>query len=128
VVTVDLTAVWLNLLATDESVSANSRDRAPDYTNTGEIKHLSGGRMRAVTVVGESGVIGFTLTDVTETTVTTLRAWKGQAVRYRDNRGRMFTGVFLQVTPRELADGHGFANKLSDVALSVRFVDAPTGV
>jgi hypothetical protein len=127
--TLTLDKVWLNLLSTGDAVSGNSRDRAPVYENTGDVKQLSGGRLRAATMVGEAGSVSFTLLGVSEATLTTLREWKGETVQYRDSWGRLFNGVFLTVAPQELVtDAYGLLNKLSNVAITMRFVTAPAGV
>ena len=60
---VSLTALFVNLLATGEYVVAQSNSRDGAYTNLGEVKHLSGGRQRGVSAVGEQGTFTFVMVD-----------------------------------------------------------------
>jgi hypothetical protein len=97
-----LTAVWVNLVATGAGVSAQSDDsRAREYVDAGEVRTYGEGRQRAVTSEGERGSFAFTLVDVTEDELTTLRDWKSQLVQVRDHRGRRFYGVYFGVSVAE---------------------------
>ena len=119
-----LTALFINLLSTGSYVTAQSNSRAATYANLGEVKHHSGGRQRAVTAVGEQGTFTFNLIDVPTATVDTLREWKGQAVQVRDDRGRIFTGVYFDTPTAEVPDRKTSYN----VAISLRTVTAVEGV
>jgi len=100
--TLTLTAVWVNLVASGAGVSAQSDDsRAREYADAGEVRTYGEGRQRAVTAEGERGSFGFTLVDVTEDEITTLRDWKSQLVQVRDHRGRKFYGVYFSLSVSE---------------------------
>jgi len=122
--TLTLTKVWINLLATGVGISAQSKDRTPAYRKVVEVKHLAGGRQRAISIDGEQGSFSFTLVDVPMTDILTLREWVAQAVLVRDHRGQSFYGVF---------DGLSLAEKkdkldLYDVALTVRVLTVDEGI
>lgn len=96
--TLTLTAVWINLVASGEDVSAASDDsRSREYSATGEVRTYGEGRQRSVSSEGERGSFTFTLVDVTEDQITTLREWAGQLVQVRDYRGRRFFGTYYAV-------------------------------
>lgn len=122
-VTLDLTALFVNLLSSGDMVTAQSSDRNEVHSRISETKHLSGGRQRAITAAGEQTVFTFTMIDVPRSTVDTLREWAGQTVQVRDNRGRLFVGTYSSVPADEIK-----ADPLYDVALSLRGVSAPEGV
>lgn len=64
-----------------------------------------------------------TLRRLTLPQITTLRAWQGLAVQFRDRRGQLFNGVFSSVTPnREWPD------LLYDVEISLRMITVDVGV
>lgn len=122
--TLTLTKLFVNLVASGASVSAQSNGRGEEYSNTGEVKQLAGERLRSVTVAGERGQYSFTMIDVPAADVATLRTWKGQLVQVRDDRGRAFFGTFFDVRPVDVRD-----RKTSyDVSIVLRVVTAPTGV
>lgn len=121
---VTLTKLFMNLHSTGDALSAQSNSRSAAYVNLGERKHLSGGRLRFVSVVGEEGTFNFTMLAVPETDVEVLRAWKGQTVQVRDDRGRIFVGVYKDVSTVDLND-----KKTSyDVVLTLETVTADEGV
>lgn len=122
--TLTLDRHWLNLLSDGTAVSAYSADRAEQYANLGEVKHLAGGRQRAVRVAGEQGVYSFTFLEVSAADVDKLRAWKGETVQARNDRGVLVVGVFFQLALTEVRDRSGFYN----VVVSTRAVTAPVGV
>lgn len=124
-VTLTLTKTFVTLVSTGVSISAYTRDRSQGYTMQGDVRTMASGRQRSVTVKGERTTYTFTLIDVTEVVIVTLREWKGQTVQVRDNRGRLFYGHFFDVPVAE----HGaHESTLSDVALTLRGVTYPEGV
>jgi hypothetical protein len=97
-----LTAMWINLVSSGEAVSAQSDDsRAREYADSGEVRTFGEGRQRSVSSEGERGSFAFTLVDVTEDELTTLREWKKQLVQVRDYRGRRFFGTYYGLTVAE---------------------------
>jgi|SRR5688500_2900880 len=122
--TLTLDKLWVNLHSTGAAVAAYSNDRAAQYTNVGEVKHLAGGRQASVTVVGEQGTYAFTMLDVPTADVDLLRAWKGQTVQVRNNRGQLFVGTYFQITPSEVTDRAASYN----VAINLRVVSVEQGV
>lgn len=122
--TLTLTKLFVNLLATGAFVSANSAGRGSEFENAGEVKQLAGERFRSVSVAGERGTFSFVMLDVPAADVATLRLWKGQTVQVRDDRGRVFTGVYFKVNPVEVVDRKTSYN----VAISLVTVSAPEGV
>jgi hypothetical protein len=95
--TLTLTRTWINLF-TGEGVSAYRATDDPDTVEVrGQVVTYAGGRMRAVTSEGSPGSWSLPLVMVPSATTVTLRAWMGQAVQVRDNRGRKQFGVILSV-------------------------------
>ena len=122
--TLTLSKLFVNLVSTGEAVSAQSNGRGEEYENTGEVKQLAGERLRSVTVAGERGKFSFTLLEISAADVATLRLWKGQLVQVRDDRGRVFFGVYHAVRPLDVRD-----KKTSyDVAIVLSTVTADPGV
>jgi hypothetical protein len=100
--TLTLDRVWLTLVSSGESVAAYSDDgRTRLYEDEGEVRTYGEGRQRAVSSEGERGRVTFTLVDVTEDQLTTLRGWKKQLVQARDHRGRRYFGVYFGVAVTE---------------------------
>lgn len=102
--TLTLTKLFVNLLSTGAFVAAQSDGRASAFSNIGEVKQLAGERFRSVTVAGEAGTFSFVLLDVPAADVETLKTWKGQTVQVRDDRGRVFVGVYHNVSPTDVRD------------------------
>ncbi len=121
---VTLTKLFVNLLSTGEYVAAQSNARQAQYVDLVEVKRLAGGRLRAVSVVGEEGTFGFTMLDVPVADVDKLRLWKGQTVQVRDDRGRVFLGAYSTVDTGDVGDKKTSYN----VTLTVKTVTAPEGV
>lgn len=103
--TLNLTAVWLNLLSTGASVSAQSSSRSMEYVADGEVRAYAGGRRRSVSGEGVTTTFSATLLLLTQTKLDTIVSWLGQAVQFRDYRGVRLVGVFFKVTPVEVAKG-----------------------
>lgn len=123
--TLTLTRVWLNLIATGAAVSAYSKPgRDVTYENKGEVRTYAGGRQRAITQEGEIVTLPFTLQDVVRADIDTLRSWKGLAVQYRDNRGRLFNGSLFVVVEQERFN----EPLLYEVPLVLRGVSQDAGV
>jgi hypothetical protein len=100
--TLTLTKIFINLLSTGASVSAYSQpDRPATYEKRGDVRIYAGGRLRSVTQEGTPGTFSFVLIDVTRTQITLLRNWAGLPVQVRDNRSRIFQGVFYKVDEHE---------------------------
>jgi hypothetical protein len=122
--TLQLTALWVNLMGTGQAVSGQSAPgRTETYTVPGEFRTYSGGRRRSITAAGEAGKYTFTLRTVSRTTVETLRGWAGQTVQVRDNKGRRFFGTYYSIDVVEYR-----ADALWDVGISLATVSADEGV
>lgn len=117
--TLVLNRLWLNLVATGAAVSGYSAPgRAPSYGMDGTIATYAGGRQRSITREGVHGSYVTTLLLMSRADITTLRGWMGQAVQVRDDRGRVFVGVFRDVPEIER---QGIPDKF-DVPLSLGLV------
>lgn len=106
--TLNLTQTFINLLATGEAVSGNTMDgRTATYDRRGEVRIYAtgtqspGGRSRSITRQGAIGTFVFTFRDMTRTQIDTLKVWTGQPVQVRDDRSRIFYGVFYAVPEQE---------------------------
>lgn len=124
IATLNLTKVWVNLLATGATVSAQSGpDRGRQHDQAGEVRTYAGGRQRSITTAGERGQFTVTLVDVSLTTVELLRGWIGQPVQLRDHRGQRFFGVFYAVNVIEAKDPVYY-----NVAIDLRTLTVAEGV
>lgn len=100
--TLTLNRLWINLLSTGASVSAYSQHGRPaTYEKRGDVRVYAGGRLRSITQEGAPGTFAFVLQDVTRAQITLLRTWAGLPVQVRDNRSRIFNGVFYHVDEAE---------------------------
>lgn len=94
--------LFVNLLSTGVGVSAYSQPgRAATYEKRGDVRVYAGGRLRSVTQEGAPGTFSFTLQDVTRAQIDLLQAWAGLPVQVRDNRGRIYNGVYYTVNEAE---------------------------
>lgn len=97
-----LTKLWINLLSTGEGVSgASNSGKSQTFQVEGNIVKGASGRLRAVTVAGETGEFGYEFVLVDLATVIKLRGWLGQAVEVRDVRGQKRYGIFLGLNVTE---------------------------
>lgn len=120
----DLTKVWINLMATGAAVSAYSAPaRSRQHDQTGNVRTYAGGRQRSITQVGEHGAFSFTLRDVSLTTIDTLRLWIGLSVQVRDHRSQRFFGVYYAVPITEAREP-----TLYDVTIALQTITAVEGV
>jgi len=102
IATLTLTKLFVNLLSTGASVSAQSQpDRLATYEKRGDVRIYAGGRLRSITQEGAPGTFVFVLVDVTRAQITLLRSWAGLPVQVRDNRSRIFQGVYYRVNEIE---------------------------
>lgn len=119
--TLNLTKLWINLLATGQAVSGYSDpDRVADYEIPGDMVTFASGRQRSITSAGQQTVFKVALVDVSRTVVDTLILWQGQTVQVRDNLGRVFVGTYYSVSEQEIRGGGGtyqvgFALKVATV-------------
>lgn len=122
--TLTLTKVFINRLDTGVAVSGQSGPgRSQSYDMDGNVRTFAGGRMRAISTDGERGQFPFTLRDVTQATVDTLRSWLAYGVQVRDHRGRRFYGVILSVVVTEMPEP-----TLYDATVVLQTITAPDGV
>lgn len=96
--TLTLTKLWLNRMDSGTAVSAQSSGRGQTFDQAGAVRTYAGGRQRASMTAGERGTFTFRLEDLSLTTVTLLRTWKGRDVQMRDYRGQRLFGVFFAVS------------------------------
>lgn len=107
--TLTLTKIFINLLSTGAAVSAYSGDeRERGHDMAGEVRGYAGGRQRSITTYGERGRFSFTLIEVPDADIVTLRSWIGQGVQVRDHRGQTFYGVYhgLELAEVKALPGH----------------------
>lgn len=120
-----LSKLFVNLISTGDSVSAYSApDRPAVYQNAVEVRTNAGGRRRAFTVEGEEGTFSFVMIDMLRAQIDLLRSWKGLTVQVRDNRGRLFNGVFAAVGENERFN----EPTLYDVPITLLVVSQDAGV
>jgi hypothetical protein len=123
-VTLLLTKTFVTLMATGATVSAQTgRGRGEDYEVAGQVLTYAGGRRRSITSIGEAGTYRFVLLLVSRSDVDLLRAWQGQLVQVRDNRGRRFFGVYYKVALTEI-----ISRATYHVAIELNIVTADEGV
>lgn len=93
-----LDKLWLNLLTTGEGISGPSnRGKTQSFATEGRIAKGASGRLRSITVAGETGEFPYEYVVVSLATVAKLRTWQGQAVLARDIRGQRWFGAFYGV-------------------------------
>lgn len=123
--TLTLNRLWINLIATGDSVDAyTAPDRPAVYEQAGEVRTFAGGRQRSITMEGERGTFSFVLQDVVRADITTLRSWQGLTVQVRDNRGRLFNGVYFGLSENERFN----EPTLYQVAITLNVVSQDEGV
>lgn len=105
-----LTKAFINNLATGEAVSAQSgRDRVLGVERSGEVRAYGGGRRRSVTQAGRRASLPVSLRYVPTADAAVLEGWIGEAVLYRDDRGRRLACVYFGIDYKEyLADKDRF--------------------
>jgi hypothetical protein len=103
--TLDLTAVWINLMSDGSYVTAQSaRARGQEHRMAGEVRTYAGGRQRALTVLGTQVGFTFVLVNLTTEQLDTLKLWIGEHVQVRDHRGQQFFGTYFGVNVGEDMD------------------------
>ena len=118
-----LTKLWVNRMDTGDSISGYTKDRGRGHANDGEVRTYAGGRRRAIITAGESGKFKFTMVDLTQAEMETLREWKGTTVEVRDHRGQRFVGVYFQVDI-----GEAKVSTLYDVSIELETLSFEEGV
>lgn len=99
--TLVLDRVWINLVATGQSMNAYSKDRGRQMAVDGEVRTYGGGRRRAVIAVGRLNTVPFTLVQLSELQVVNLEEWMGLLVMFRDHRGQRFVGTYFGMDFKE---------------------------
>ena|SRR5690349_16993308 len=104
--TLTLDKIWVNLVATGDSVSGYSAfGRSIVKEAAGEVRTYGGGRQRSISQVGVRGTYTFTLRFLTQAQVDTLESWMSQLVQVRDNLGRKYFGVYYSLPATEVIRG-----------------------
>lgn len=114
-----LDKTWVTNLVTGDFVAA-VRDAADsdEASVSARVQTLAGGRQRAITTEGVAGQWSVTLRSVSTADTEKLKAWLGQTLLVRDNRGRKMYGMMSRVprsTWKEQLD-------LYDVEVSLQLV------
>lgn len=118
-----LTKVFINLIATGDSISAQSTGRSQAYSTDGEVRTFAGGRQRFVSREGEHGQFTVTLRLLSLAQIGTLRSWQGLTVQFRDRRGQLLNGAYSAVNiTREWPDLR------YDVEITLKMVTVDEGV
>jgi hypothetical protein len=118
--TLTLTKVFVNLLATGASVSAQSgQGREQDYGMAGQVRTYGGGRQRAVSTFGETTDYAFMLRNVPPADLATLRLWKGETVVVRNHKGEKYYGTYFELKAVEY-----MADNFFDVTIALKGVTA----
>jgi hypothetical protein len=117
--TIEFGGVYINL-ASDLSQSVYIDSVAVSATNarTGTVRAYAGGRLRAFTRSSEPKSVNLSLSYVSMADRETLESWVGELVHYRDGRGRLLYGVYLDMNAQEIRGAHG----RSDIALTINAV------
>ena len=125
-----LSKLWLANVVTQELLGSNSApSRSQSFGVKGEIRTYAGGRQRAIGTIGMSGSWKFTLVELTQTNVETLKTWmsSGVTVLARDHRGQSMYGTFFDVGFSEnMAQLWPTASYTADITLQA--VDVVEGV
>jgi len=122
--TLDLTKLWVNLVATGEGISgASNRGKTRTTEMDASVRNYANGRRRAVTAAGVRREMPYTLLAVSLPTADYLEAWLGQNVQVRDNRGQKWYGIFAG-----LAIGEYMPVDLYNVSFTLLGVTATEGV
>lgn len=125
-----LTKMWITNVVTTEMLGANtSPGRSQTYSVKGEIRTYAGGRQRAVGSTGVSGSWKFTLVELSQANVTTLKSWMAQGVTVlaRDHRGQWMYGTFFAVDVAENAS-QLWQNATYTADITLQAVDVVEGV
>lgn len=90
----------------------------------GEFRAYSAGRVRLVTTALTTRTISLVLRAVTDTQQTTLEAWRGAVLVFRDWTGVMQIGSYTTCTKVPISGAPFSPNDVADVALDWREVSA----
>jgi hypothetical protein len=120
---ITLCQVWVNLMATGQAVHAYSSDRSRGRAVEGQVRKYAAGRMRPVVSEGVRGTFSFKLRDVSGGDVATLESWFGLPVCVRDYRGRVFFGVYF-----ELSESERRTRDLYDITINLQEITYQLGV
>src|SRR6266498_2626908 len=104
---VSLQKMWLSDVATGDTFGWYTDDSRDQTFNTrGTVRFYSGGRQRAIGPAGVSGLWKFTLMQMTQAEVETLKIWLSSSalIFARDHRGRASYGKFFDVNVTENKD------------------------
>lgn len=114
-----VTLTYPLLAPVDDYTQQISLDRAGVVEQTralrGELRTYAGGRMRLITRPGPSVVVNVSMSMVTRETRELLESWVGELLLYRDDRGRVVFGSFLEVQAQEQLG----AQRLCNLSLSL---------
>lgn len=122
--TLALTKVFVNLMASGQSVSyQSSPGRAQTYKVNGNVNTYGTGRQRGVAIAGEAGQYAFVLRLVSAADLLILRSWQAQTVEVRNHKGERYVGTYFEVNAVEY-----FTEPSYDVTITLLTVTAPDGV
>jgi len=114
-----LDKTWITNVATGDTVSGTrDSDDGDEFSVAARVQSYAGGRQRGITTEGVSGSWAPKLRGVTWADTEKLKAWLGQTVLIRDNRGRKMFGLISRLpraTWKEQLD-------LYDVEVAVQLV------
>jgi hypothetical protein len=102
VTVLSLNLLWVNLVATGEGISgASQRSKTQSFAVDGRLTKSGNGRIRAVSVAGETAEFPYEYVVGTVATRDKLRLWQGQMLQVRDKRGQKWYGTFFGVEVTE---------------------------
>lgn len=100
--TLPLDKLWINLVATGEGISgASQSSKTQEFAVEGRMVKSGNGRMRGVSVAGESGEFPYEYVVGTAAVRDKLRTWQANLVQVRDSRGQKWYGLFFGVSVTE---------------------------
>jgi hypothetical protein len=107
----ELTGVWLALLSDlDTQLHFTKVDLEPQGAVPGRYPTYAGGVVRLITRPGKRRSVPVTLRQVSREDRETLEVWQGQIMLYRDSRGRILYGSFLNLGGPDKRGSEGLAD------------------
>jgi hypothetical protein len=113
---VDLTGIWLALLSDLETQLHFTKVKlsSPEDEVPGEFQAFANGVIRLIRGSGKFRTVPVEILEVTREERETLASWQGELMLYRDSRGRLLYGTFLNLRTPELQGSAGLCDASFD--------------